>query len=406
MNIADLGFLIVEDEEFQRHTLIALLKRLGARSIHSSVDGQQALDVFVKYPRRPDVIICDLKMPVMDGLEFIRRIGKTGFRGSVVIVSALDQALIAAAEAMTKAYGINLLGAVSKPVTLEPLEALLRQHGAAPPKLRPRSTSRPSFTLDEIIEGLERNQFEPFYQPKVELATRRIVGAEALARWRHPQEGIVLPGAFIKVLEEAGKIDELTWIMLRKAITFCSRLNATGTDSSIAVNLSLKSLNNAELANRIIEIAEHFDLEPAKICLEITESAATTHLGAALENLTRLRMSGFGLSIDDFGTGYSSMQQLTRIPFSELKIDRSFVANAGTHEAATVILTSSLQIARQLKIKAVAEGVETQQQWDYLQELGCDLAQGYFIAKPMEGSSYVKWLRDINNDATSMFVAA
>jgi EAL domain-containing protein (putative c-di-GMP-specific phosphodiesterase class I) len=232
------------------------------------------------------------------------------------------------------------------------------------------------------------------------------VGAEALARWRHPQDGIVLPGGFIKVLEEAGKIDDLTWVMIRKAVTFCSQLNSTGTDSSIAVNLSLKSLNNVELANRIIAIAEHLSLEPAKICLEITESAATTNLGAALENLTRLRMCGFGLSIDDFGTGYSSMQQLTRIPFSELKIDRSFVANAGTHEAATVILTSSLQIARQLKIKAVAEGVETQQQWDYLQELGCDLAQGYFIAKPMEGSCYVKWLRDIQNDATSLFVAA
>ncbi|MGZ5146303.1 MAG: EAL domain-containing response regulator [Burkholderiales bacterium] len=406
MNIADLSFLVVEDEEFQRQTIVALLKRFGARQIKAMADGQQALGIFLKYRMPPDVIICDLKMPIMDGLEFIRRIGTTGFRGSVVILSALDHALIAAAEAMTKAYGINLLGAITKPVTLESLEALLRRHGAAPPKLRPRSTSRPSFTLDEVIEGLEQNQFEPFYQPKVELATRRIVGAEALARWRHPQEGIVLPGAFIKVLEEAGKIDELTWIMLRKAITFCSRLNATGTDSSIAVNLSLKSLNNAELANRIIEIAERLNLAPAKICLEITESAATTNLGAALENLTRLRMSGFGLSIDDFGTGYSSMQQLVRIPFSELKIDRSFVANAGTHEAATVILTSSLQIARQLKIRAVAEGVETQQQWDYLQELGCDHAQGYFIAKPMEANSYVKWLRDINNDATSMFVAA
>ncbi|MGZ5168079.1 MAG: EAL domain-containing protein, partial [Burkholderiales bacterium] len=131
-----------------------------------------------------------------------------------------------------------------------------------------------------------------------------------------------------------------------------------------------------------------------KICLEITESAATTNLGVALENLTRLRMAGFGLSIDDFGTGYSTMQQLTRIPFTELKIDRSFVTNAVTHEAARVLLTSSLQIARQFNLTSVAEGVETQQEWDLLQELGCDLAQGYFIARPMAAGVYMSWLQE------------
>jgi EAL domain-containing protein (putative c-di-GMP-specific phosphodiesterase class I) len=117
-------------------------------------------------------------------------------------------------------------------------------------------------------------------------------------------------------------------------------------------------------------------------------------------------MTGFGLSIDDFGTGYSSMEQLTRIPFTELKIDRAFVANAVTHEAARAMLTSSLQIARQLKIKAVAEGVETQQEWDLLQELGCDLAQGYFIARPMEASVYVSWLQELATTSTSMFTSS
>jgi EAL domain-containing protein (putative c-di-GMP-specific phosphodiesterase class I) len=307
---------------------------------------------------------------------------------------------------MSKAYGINLLGAISKPVTRQLLVAALNRHGAAQPKLHAKAVVSRSFAADEIISGLEQDEFEPFFQPKVELASRRVVGAEALARWRHPRHGIVAPAAFVKVLEDAGRIDELMWVMLRKAIIFCGTMNTTGMESSVAVNLSLKSLNNVELAVRLAAIVERHNFAPGKLCLEITESAATTNLGAALENLTRLRMAGFGLSIDDFGTGYSSMQQLTRIPFTELKIDRSFVANAVTHEPARVMLTSSLQIARQLKLKAVAEGVETQQEWDLLQELGCDLAQGYFIARPMDAGTYLAWLRDLATTPSSMFTSS
>jgi EAL domain-containing protein (putative c-di-GMP-specific phosphodiesterase class I) len=306
---------------------------------------------------------------------------------------------------MAGAYGINLLGVVSKPVTRQILESAFVRHGAPEPKLHASSVARAPFSPEEILQGLENDEFEPFFQPKVELTSRRVIGAEALARWRHPQKGIVLPSAFVKILEDAGKIDELMWVMLRKAVVFCGTLNTTGLKSSIAVNLSLKSLNHVKLAARITEMVERHSLDPSKVCLEITESAATTNLGVALENLTRLRMAGFGLCIDDFGTGYSSMQQLTRIPFTELKIDRSFVTNSGTHEAARVMLTSSLQIARQLKIKAVAEGVETQEEWDLLRELGCDYAQGYFIARPMDASAYLAWLQDLAETPTSMFTS-
>jgi len=130
-----------------------------------------------------------------------------------------------------------------------------------------------------------------------------------------------------------------------------------------------------------------------------------SNVGPVLENLTRLRMAGFGLSIDDFGTGYSSMEQLTRVPFTELKIDRSFVINAIKHEPARVMLTSSLQIARQLKLQAVAEGVETQEEWDLLVELGCDYAQGYFIGRPMQASMYIEWLQELGTTPTSMFTS-
>lgn len=183
--------------------------------------------------------------------------------------------------------------------------------------------------------------------------------------------------------------------MLRKAAAFCGAWRAaSGLDVSMSVNLSIKSLSNAQLADRVTALVRDEHLEPRYMVLELTESAATTDVGAALENLARLRMKGFGLSIDDYGTGYSSMQQLTRIAFTELKIDQSFVANAARQQSARVILESSLDMAKKLNITSVAEGVETQQDWDLLHQLGCQLGQGYFIAQPMDARALLKWQGD------------
>jgi EAL domain-containing protein (putative c-di-GMP-specific phosphodiesterase class I) len=134
------------------------------------------------------------------------------------------------------------------------------------------------------------------------------------------------------------------------------------------------------------------DLDPAKITFEVTESAMAADMGKALENFSRLRMKGFGLSIDDYGTGYSSMQQLTQFPFTELKIERTFVKGAASQPSCRAVLESSLEMARKMKITAVAEGIETQAEWDLLMALGCEMAQGYFIARPMEMNDFVQWL--------------
>ncbi len=162
----------------------------------------------------------------------------------------------------------------------------------------------------------------------------------------------------------------------------------------MSVNLSVKSLGDIKVADRVTELVRSQDLEPLHMVLEVTESAATTDVPKALENLARLRMKGFGLSIDDYGTGYSSMQQLTRIAFTELKVDQSFVANAAKENSARVILESSLEMAKKLNITSVAEGVETQGDWNLLRELGCNLAQGYLISRPMEAGAFPSWVRD------------
>jgi EAL domain-containing protein (putative c-di-GMP-specific phosphodiesterase class I) len=388
-----LRFLVAEDHDFQRGILVRMLESLGAKAVHEASDGHGALKI-LRDPTRPvDIVISDLEMPGMDGMEFVRHLGESGVRVSIILASALERKLLASIATMSEAYGINLLGVVEKPITPAKLEALIKLHKPAQAQRARPKIAGPTFTLAEIAAGLRNNEFEPFFQPKVELATGRVKGAEALARWRHPQQGIIAPYAFIAPLEDNDLIDELAWVMLKKAAAFCSTWRSAGLEATVSVNLSLKSLTDIRLADRVTELVLSENLEPRYMVLELTESAATTDLGKALENLARLRIKGFGLSIDDYGTGYSSMQQLTRIAFTELKIDQSFVTNAANQESAKVILESSLDMARKLNITAVAEGVETQADWNLLRQLGCGLAQGYFIARPMEAGAYPNWVR-------------
>ncbi len=395
MPIADLRFLAVEDHEFQRSVLLRILKDLGATKLSGAADGRAAMKI-VELPDAPvDIIISDLDMPGMDGMEFMRHLGESRSPASIIFASALEGSLLSSVETMTRAYGVKVLGVIEKPVTAAKLEALIKLHRSLPVHTNAAGGTSRGHTVQEIVQGLEHDEFEPFFQPKLEMATGLVKGAEALARWRIPDAEIVAPAGFIDLMETHALISSLTWIMLRKSAVFCRQWRAaSGLDVTVSVNLSLKSLADVHLAERVTEIVRAESLEPRHIILEVTESATTTDLGKALENLSRLRMKGFGLSIDDYGTGYSSMQQLMRIAFTELKIDRSFVAHASRQQSARVMLDSSIDIARKLNLISVAEGIETQEDWDLLLQLGCQVAQGYFIARPMDGSSFMRWSRE------------
>lgn len=393
MSIAELRVIVVEDHDFQRRTLVGLLKRLGAIHVAEAADGAAALEIFRASDANIDVVISDLDMPGMDGMELIRHIGESGLPVAIILTSAIDRAVMASVETMTKAYGITLLGAIEKPVTQRKIEALLQKHRPPEPQSTEAHAPSPSFSLEEIQEGLANDQFEPFFQPKVALATGVLEGAEALARWRHPEHGIISPYFFTGAMEEGGLIDELTWNVTAKAARQ-RRIWAEGWPAmplTISVNLSATSLGDPDVADRITQIVSDEGVDPSGIVLEVLESAAVTQVAQTLENLARLRIRGFHLSIDDYGTGYSSMQQLTRIAFSELKIDQSFVMSALADEASRVILESSLDMARRLKVRSVAEGVETRAHWDLLLALGCDIAQGYFISPPLDADDFTTW---------------
>jgi len=396
MKTDELHFLVVEDDDFQRETLVDMLLSLGAKSVRQAGDGRQALEILqASSSPAVDIVLSDLEMPEMDGMEYFRHMGNSYADIALIIMSALDSALITSVEKMARAYGIRLLGAIEKPITRARLQTLIAQHDTAWPKKSEPSFSRPNFTLEEILDGLQNNQFEPFFQPKVDVVTGQVRGVEALARWIHPEHGLVGPSAFIEVLELNGKIDDLTFIMLKKAASACHQLHQCGQMLTMAVNISLTSLTDTMLASRITQVVRDADTDPRYMILEVTETAAMTDVAHALENLARLRMRGFGLSIDDYGTGYSSMQQITRIAFSELKIDQTFVKGLAENEALRIMVKSSIDLAHQLRITCTAEGVETERDLCALKSMKCNLAQGYFIAEPMSLSSLLDFCEKV-----------
>lgn len=384
MKASELNFLVIEDNDFQRRMVVHMLRSLGATTVREACNGKEALERVKAADTAPvDIAFCDLNMPEMDGMEFLRHLRCENGAVSIIILSMLDRALLASVEKMSQAYGVKLLGVIEKPITLAHLKTFISQYKRPENKPQRSVATAASFGLEEVLQGVRSEQFEPFFQPQIELKTGRLMGVEALARWIHPQHGVIGPYAFIPLLEQNNQIDELTFLMLEKAAAACRLLHENGQKPSVSVNLSLVSLTDTALADRITRMVRDAGVDPYYIILEVTESAAMTDVAPALENLARLRMRGFGLSIDDYGTGYASMQQLTRVAFSELKIDQSFVKDFAGNKALRIIVESSIEMARKLRVRSIAEGVETQQDWNMLKDMGCDTAQGYFIAKPM-----------------------
>ncbi len=398
---SDLRILVVEDDDFQRNLMLRLLRMNHVIDIEHASDGLKALDAIEQSNKAFDLIISDLEMPNMDGMEFIRLLGERKSASALVITSAWNEIFLSSIQTMCNAYGIEPLGVLQKPITNENIaNLLLKVQELGEARNEKLHNDLPVFSLDEILEGVRAAQFQPFFQPKIDLRTDRIVGAEALARWHHPIHGIISPVSFIPVLEKAGKINELTFSMIAQSAKACHAWEMSGLELDVSVNLSLTSLTDTKLASQIYETVRNAGLRPERMILEVTETAAMTEMAPALENLARLRMRGFGLSIDDFGTGFASMQQLSRVAFTELKIDRSFVSLMQNKREAKAIIQTSIDIASRLGIKSVAEGVETVSEFNALKQCGCDLAQGYYIARPLESIEFVELCHQtrVNNE--------
>jgi PAS domain S-box-containing protein len=387
-----LQVLVVDDDAFMRLQIGSILQRLGVREVRQAGNGTEALASLDAHPHGTDVIVTDLNMPGMDGVEFIRHLVARKFRGDIAFVSGEDSRVLSSVQELARAQNLRVLGTLVKPVYSAALYEVLNRYGVSETAAS-GTAAGPAISVGELLTGLESNQFMAYFQPKVDANSLGVIGVEVLARWNHPQHGILSPGLFVPLAEDGGLIEILTMAIFKSAIDAGSELHRQGHKLKIAVNYSAQSFGSLELPEFIVATSQAAGLDPRYLIIEVTESGLVRDPTVALDVLSRLRLKGISLSIDDFGTGYSSMEQLRRIPFSELKIDQGFVRGAGQDATARSILESSIAMAKKLNLTTVAEGVETQEDLDVVRGLGCDLVQGYLIAKPMALADLIAWLQ-------------
>jgi diguanylate cyclase (GGDEF)-like protein len=252
--------------------------------------------------------------------------------------------------------------------------------------------------LSGIRRALAGDELVVHYQPIVDLERRRVIGAEGLVRWEHPEHGLIAPGAFVSSVEQSGLIGPLTRRVLETAISRCAEWRRGGRDMSIAVNLSVRNLLDRDLPLEIARLLLEYEMPAAALHLEITESMIMSDPERAMATVARVSALGVRLSVDDFGTGYSSLANLRRLPIDQLKIDRSFVSPMLEDESDLIIVRSTINLGHDLGLRIVAEGVEDGPTLERLAALGCDLAQGYFLSRPLAGPEFDQWLAQTPHD--------
>lgn len=382
--------MILDDDVFLIDLIGDMLRGYGMSDIRALSDGRQAL--ISLHERHPDILLCDLNMPNLDGVEFIRQLGEHGFKGEIVVMSSASITVLRAVERLAKAQGHNCISVLPKPFNTRTLaQALARNETPYTPETSQEAVIEP-ITLQELRDGIDTGCVTLVYQPKVPTKGRQVMDVECLSRWRHAKRGILPPAAFIALAEDNKLITEMTMVILRQAAAQLLLWNQAGCNIRVAVNISMDSMHRLDLPDLFDSIVRAEGVKPTQFVLEITESRLTSDLTMTLDILTRLRIKGFDLAIDDFGTGYSTLENLRQLPFSELKLDQSFVSCANSDRTKRAILESSVRLGKALRLNLVAEGVETIEEWELICAMGCHEVQGFFVARPMPPEELLNWI--------------
>jgi EAL domain-containing protein (putative c-di-GMP-specific phosphodiesterase class I) len=382
--------LVLDDDPFMLKLLGHVLAGLDYTRVSCYENGAVALASLAPYSGMPDVILLDINMPEMDGIEFVRHLAECHYTGSLILVSGEDERMLQATEKLARLHHLIVLGSLSKPPTSAGLSTLLEKW--IPPVAAKPDRMNKTYTAEALHAAIAKGELINYYQPKVSVLKGAVIGVETLVRWQHPEDGLVFPDCFIPMAEADGLIGELTRVVLRQALQQARTWQDAGLVLRIAVNLSMDDLADVDFANFIVAEVQAAGVPPQSMVLEVTETRLMQNLTIALDVLTRLRLKRFRLSIDDFGTGHSSLAQLRDIPFDELKIDRGFTHHAGQDARLRTIFEGCLHLANQLGMEVVAEGVEDDKDWAFLRTTGCHLAQGYFIARPMPAEALSGWI--------------
>ena len=383
--------LIVDDEAQVRLQFHDIARALGYE-VGEAGNATQFAGMYEQFDA--DLVLLDLTMPSGDGIELLRKLAARNCQCGVILVSGRDKRVLATAERLGRSLGLNMYPSLQKPILRPALEQALRD---ARPGVKPTPDSgvdpqSAPTRYEELRAGIDCGQLEPYFQAKVDLQAEHgfpVIGAEALARWNHPEHGLVPPDRFIPLAEELGLIGKLTEVMLNGAIAYLQSWAKEGIAMPVSVNLSPKQLTDLSLPDRIADRLAQSGVAPSLLIVEVTEQAAMADIGAATDILTRLRLKEIQVSLDDFGAGYSSLVEIYRLPLSELKFDRSLIKDLDRDvDARRTVVRALVNLAHTLGLSVCAEGIETAKTAAFLKAVGCQTAQGFYFSRPLTSAQF------------------
>jgi len=369
--------LIIDDEEDICDLIAEIGERRGleTRTTSNTDNIAQILAEFT-----PDVIMMDLMMPGTDGVELLRLLSAKAKNAKLCLISGSDTRVLNSARRLGSAHGLDVVAALEKPLSIQTLNSFFDT-----------MTSKEQDPVDHAL-AIASGQFRLYYQPVIEIATRRVKGVEALARWQHPARGLLMPDDFLEQVSQDGLMQALTDFVVKTSIQQAALWHKAGEKLTLAMNVTASSLLDLSLPDKISDLCKEHDVPTEMLILEVTETEAMRDVTRTMDVLLRMRLRNIGVSIDDFGTGHSSLRELQRMPFSELKIDKSFVIDMAKNKDCAVIVNSIIDLGHNLGLKVIAEGIEDSRTMEMLNAKGCDFGQGFLMGRPMAAEEIPAWL--------------
>lgn len=383
--------LIIDDDPTQVAIMQAYFASLKVTDIKGTTNPSEALNYINSNKEQIDLIVSDLQMPEMDGLEFLRHLNSMQYTGKLAIISGVKTDLLNHASRLARMHRLNIIGHVPKPVTKSSLDNVFLKE-AKGNKLVAK-TEQYFITQKDFSKAMDNNEIEPYFQPKIDVKTGRVIGAEALVRWDKPEVGFISPEVLINFAEKNGRIEELTFYLFNKTLKYSKNFLAIDPRQVFATNLSPIMARNLSLPDQLYSRIKSFGLTPEAFSFEVTENNVLNLDTTTLEVLARLRILEFDVAIDDFGTGSSNIQTLRDFPYSELKIDRAFVSNPVTDVFSRETVRAAVSLSHDRGMKIVAEGVEDVKTFAFIKEQGIDCVQGYLFSKALCQDDYMTFIK-------------
>jgi EAL domain-containing protein (putative c-di-GMP-specific phosphodiesterase class I)/CheY-like chemotaxis protein len=374
LSVADKSVLFAFDDDASILGVVSAIAERVGYEVRSSTVPRELLDDLPE--SNPQVIILDLQMPDLDGIQVLRELAEAETRAAIILLSGMDERTLASAEGYAKARGLNVAATMQKPFVPEELQGQLEVLLNVATELSP----------DDLQEAIVREELVVHYQPTIRRfadGSWDVAAMEALLRWEHPSRGLIYPDNFVGMAEIGGLGSAMTDYVIRRGVEQLKGWQASRLSLGLRINIAAGLIADLDFPDRLEATLREYEIDPSYLTLELTETAMLGHDTDVFDIMTRLRVKNVNLAIDDFGIGYSSLTQLFAMPFNEMKIDKSLVLRVPESKEASIMVGALVDLAHKLGLTVCAEGVETEAALNFLAEIGCDGAQGFLVSHPI-----------------------